>query len=144
MLVFNGHTEYAPLLAELHSRCFPTPWSKKEMSDLLHLPSTIAWVTEESFLICSHVLDEMEILAIGVLPEKRKLHLATQLMENLIIYATKNNVHKIFLEVSVTNKPAQGLYAKFGFTKSGIRRAYYTTEAGTEDALCLVKKLSDG
>ena len=144
MLVSSGHIEYAPLLAELHGRCFALPWSEKEMADLLRLPSTIVWVTEYAFLICSRVLDEMEILTIGVLPEKRKQHLATQLLEDLIIYAKGNDVHKIFLEVSVTNKPAQNLYTKFGFTKSGIRRAYYTTEAGTEDALCLIKKLSDG
>lgn len=144
MLVSNGHTEYAPLLAALHERCFPVSWSEKEMSDLLCLPSTIAWVTEESFLICGHVLDEMEILTIGVLPEKRKQHLATQLLENLITYAQGNGVRKIFLEVSTHNKAAQSLYAKFGFTKAGIRKAYYTTPNGTEDALCLVKKLSDG
>ena len=141
MLVSSGHIEYAPLLAELHGRCFPVGWSKKEMENLLGLPSTIAWVTEDSFLICSHVLDEMEILTIAVLPNKRKQHLASHLLEELMIYAQNHEVHKIFLEVSAKNKPAQGLYAKFGFVQTGIRKAYYSTPTGSEDALCLVKKI---
>jgi len=142
MLVFSGHTEYATLLAELHKHCFPIPWSEKEMFNLLQLPSTIAWVTEDCFLICSRVLDEMEILTIGVLPEKRKQHLASRLLEALITYAKSNNVHKIFLDVSVQNQPAQGLYAKFGFIRNGVRKAYYSTPAGVEDALCLIKEIS--
>ena len=141
MLVSSGHSEYAKLLAVLHGRCFSVPWSEKEMANLLNLPSTIAWVTEERFLICSHVLDEMEILTIGIIPEKRKKHLATQLLEDLITYAKENGIHKIFLDVSVNNKAAQGLYAKFGFTQVGVRKAYYTTPKGAEDALCLVKNI---
>ena len=144
MLVSSGHIEYAPLLAELHGHCFPVGWSKKEMENLLGLPSTIAWVTEDSFLICSHVLDEMEILTIGVLPDKRKQHLASLLLEDLMTYAQSHEVRKIFLEVSIQNKPAQGLYTKFGFVRSGIRKAYYSTPTGPEDALCLVKKVHKG
>ena len=141
MLVSSGHIEYAPILAALHQLCFPVPWTEEEISKLLELSTTVTWVTKDSFLICSHVLDEMEILAIGVLPEKRKQHLASSLLDSLILYARNNGVQRIFLEVSVQNEPAKNLYAKFGFVKTGIRKDYYTTPTGPKDAFCLVKKI---
>ena len=141
MLVSSGQTEYAPVIAELYRHCFPDKWSVTEIQKILALPSTVGWVTEKGFLLCSQVLDEMEIISIGVLPEYRRMHVASGLMTDLIKYATRKKIKKIFLEVSVLNMPAQRLYAQFGFKQTGIRQGYYMTENGPQDALCLTKEL---
>ena len=47
----------------------------------------------------------------------------------------------IFLETRVTNKPAKKLYEKYNFHTIGIRKGYYKTSAGREDAVvyrCLI------
>ena len=141
MLVSSGQIEYAPVIAELYRQCFSNNWSVSDIQKILALPTTIGWVTEKSFLLCSRVLDEMEIISIGVLPAYRQMHLASNLITDLIAYATREKIKKIFLEVSILNMPAQGLYTKFGFKQTGIRHGYYQTENGPVDALCLAKML---
>ena len=141
MLVSSGQIEYAPVIAELYRQCFPDKWSATEIQKILRLPTTIGWVTEKGFLICSKVLDEVEIISIGVLPNYRRMHIGSTLLSGLIDYAGRKKIKKIFLEVSVLNIPAQGLYARFGFKQTGIRKAYYQTENGMVDALCLVKEI---
>lgn len=49
-----------------------------------------------------------------------------------------SKVHKIFLEVCVHNQIAINLYKKFQFKEIGLRKNYYTTKNGKEDALILV------
>ena len=141
MLVSNGQIEYAPVLAELYRHCFPDKWSLNEIRKILMLPTTIGWLNQKGFLICSEVLDEMEIISIGVLPEYRRMHIASGLFQELLDYAKHKKIKKIFLEVSVLNIPAQKLYAQFGFKQTGIRHNYYKTENGMADALCLTKEI---
>ena len=43
----------------------------------------------------------------------------------------------IFLEVRVSNIPAQSLYKKFGFKNEGIRKGYYSKPV--EDACVMTK-----
>lgn len=141
MFIADAQTAFAPVIAELHRHCFQVPWSESDIRDLLCLPTTVGWVTESSFLLCSRVVDEMEILTVGVLPTCRRQGLASTLLTDLISYARQNQVRRIFLEVSVQNIPAQKLYSHFGFIKTGIRPGYYKTASGTTDALCLTKML---
>ena len=141
MLVSSGQTEYAPVIAELYKHCFKDRWSVSEIEQILALPTTIGWVTEKGFLICTRVLDEMEIISIGVLSEYRRMHLASALMRELMNYAKQEKVKKIFLEVSALNIAAQRLYGGFGFKQTGVRKGYYPTENGMVDALCLTKEI---
>lgn len=141
MLVASGDTAFSPILATIHAQCFDKPWSEQEMFSLLSLPTTVGWLTEHGFLLCSHVADEMEILTIGVLPAFRQQGVGFQFLQGLFTYATKNQVKHIFLEVSAENKPAQRLYQKAGFTQTGTRKNYYKTATGFTDALCFTKTL---
>lgn len=143
MLVSSGQTEYAPVIAELYRHCFSDKWSVSEIQQILALPSTVGWVTEKGFLICSRVLDEIEIISIGILPDYRRMHLASSLISDLINFARHEKIKKIFLEVSTLNTAAQGLYAHFGFKQTGYRKNYYQTENGPVDALCLTRIISD-
>lgn len=142
MLVSSGQTAFAPAFAALHKQCFDHPWSVAEWSDLLHLPTTIGWLTEQSFLLCSHVADEMEILTIGVIPSVRRQGIASALLQELLTYARAQGVHRVFLEVSAHNPAAQALYARYGFVRTGTRPNYYQTSSGLVDALCLTCPLN--
>ncbi|MGD9152045.1 MAG: ribosomal protein S18-alanine N-acetyltransferase [Gammaproteobacteria bacterium] len=92
--------------------------------------------------VISIVLDEAEILDIKINPEKRHQGYGAQLMQFLLKFAAEQKVKKIFLEVRVSNKIAIKLYQKFGFKQIAIRKDYYKTKTGREDALVLVLRLT--
>ena len=141
MLVASGDTAFSPILSTIHAQCFDRPWSEQEMFSLLSLPTTVGWLTEQGFLLCSRVADEMEILTIGVLPTFRRQGIGFCFLQDLFSFACQHQVRKIFLEVSADNLPAQHLYQKAGFIQTGIRKNYYKTATGFTDALCLTKTI---
>ena len=142
MLPVEQPIAFSSAVATLHAACFPNPWSHDEVQALLALPTTILWITDKGFLMCSQTLDEMEILTIGVLPEYRQQHIASTFLQSLLDYAKQNHVQRIFLEVSVTNLPARALYSRFDFQEIGRRKGYYQTPQGAIDALCLKRDIS--
>ena len=59
-------------------------------------------------------------------------------LENICLF----NQSKVFLlEVRQSNPIAQGLYQSFGFKEIGIRKNYYKTLNGREDAIVMTKQL---
>ena len=63
------------------------------------------------------------------------------LIKLIINDARIRNSQDIILEVRSTNIIAQALYSKLGFEKIGVRKGYYDSENGREDALVLRLKL---
>ena len=49
----------------------------------------------------------------------------------------KTGIHYIFLEVRRSNRIAINLYERIGFNETGIRKNYYKTEIGKEDAILM-------
>lgn len=88
-------------------------------------------------VVISIVLDEAEILDVDIKPEKRHQGYGTKLMHFLLKFVAEQKIKKIFLEVKVSNKNAIKLYQKFGFRQIAIRKDYYKTKTGREDALVL-------
>jgi ribosomal-protein-alanine N-acetyltransferase len=74
-------------LAELHQKCFPNkPWSADDFADLKKSGCEII-SSENGFIVWRAVLDEAEIITIGVNPESRGQGIASALltlMENEI------------------------------------------------------------
>ena len=132
---------FAPITAKIHCKCFDKGWSEEEFAKLLQLPTSRLWMTEEGFLLCSEVADEMEILTICVLPEFRRQHIAQDLLFELFRYAKGQKVKRIFLEVAEDNVAAQKLYSGAGFKQTGKREGYYKRKNGAVDALCFTKKI---
>ena len=87
-------------LADLHKICFPhKPWSADDFADLKKSGCEIV-ASQNGFIVWRTVLDESEIITIGVHPDARGAGIAIAmigLMENEI---KKNGANKIFLEVS--------------------------------------------
>lgn len=78
------------------------------------------------------MFDEAHITTIGVLPEYRGTGLGELLMVHLFSEAMARGAEWVSLEVRVSNDPAQALYQKYGFTRQGVRRRYYSDNG--EDA----------
>lgn len=112
-------------IAELHKLCFPhRPWDANEFRDLKKSGCEIV-ASGNAFIVWRTVLDEAEIITIGVHPDARGAGIASamlQIMENEI---KKTGVKKILLDVSSENVPAINLCKKLGFIENGRRPKYY-------------------
>jgi ribosomal-protein-alanine N-acetyltransferase len=78
---------------------------------------------------------EAHVINIAVREEYRGEGLGELLLIGLIDKAIRLVASMITLEVRASNQIAQGLYAKYGFTERGKRRAYYTDNR--EDAVIM-------
>ena len=112
-------------LANLHKKCFPNkPWSADDFRELKQSGCEII-MSENGFIVYRIVVDEAEIITIGVNPEKRRLGIAAAMIGIIEKNIKSQGVNKIFLEVASTNVPAQKLYENAGFKSIGLRPKYY-------------------
>jgi len=69
--------------------------------------------------------DEAHIITIAVREAYRRRGIGELLLVAAIEKAIRHKARVVTLEVRVSNLPAQALYEKYGFRKTGIRRGYY-------------------
>lgn len=136
MDVIEAGPAYAAALARLHAAAFPDdPWDERSFAALLGQPGVVCFVDERGgFLLLRVVLDEAEILSVGVTVPRQGVGGA--LMRQAIRAAGWRGVKRIHLEVAVENAAARALYAALGFMQTGLRKAYYPT-GGDALTLCL-------
>jgi ribosomal-protein-alanine N-acetyltransferase len=78
------------------------------------------------------MFDEAHITTIGVEPTYRGRSLGELLFSTLLDEAIRRGARWVTLEVRVSNVSAQALYEKYGFTRQGLRKRYYSDNG--EDA----------
>ena len=112
-------------LSNLHKKCFPNkPWSADDFRDLKNSGCEII-MSQNGFIVYRIVVDEAEIITIGVNPDFRRNGIASAMI-GIIEKTIKNQgVKKLFLEVASNNVPAQKLYENCGFLTVGLRPKYY-------------------
>ena len=81
------------------------------------------------------MVDEAHIVTIAVRQSQRHQGLGEWLLISLIDLSMQLRAKYVTLEVRESNMTAQALYEKYGFTKAGIRRKYYSDNG--EDALIM-------
>ena len=140
----GASTEDAAELARLHAAAFPpgAAWSAETITTLLGLSGVFGLRGAGGFILARRILDEAEILTLGV-PQAHQRHgLARKLVEALVRAARKSEVKKLFLEVGAENAPALALYTKVGFQKAAERKGYYVRPGKpAEDAIVMVMQL---
>jgi ribosomal-protein-alanine N-acetyltransferase len=135
-VIVEAGLAYAPVLTALHAQAFRgEPWSTESFSALLAQPGVVALLDERGgFLVLRLVLDEAEILTLGV--TRKREGIATALLEAAIELLRRRDIATLHLEVAAPNVAARALYEKAGFIQTGLRRCYY---ADGSDALTLRK-----
>jgi ribosomal-protein-alanine N-acetyltransferase len=136
----------AKALAALHSRCFPRPWKAEDFrryADMSTYPGLLAWIGPRlaGFLIVSITADEAEILTLGTASTLRRQGIASALLTRMTENVADLGATVIFLEVSVRNDAARALYERHGFVSEGLRKGYYDTPDGPEDAVIMKRAL---
>jgi ribosomal-protein-alanine N-acetyltransferase len=120
-------------------------WNRRQVADALSMPSTHALVVDHhgapiaagdasnrasaGFVLSRHVLDEEELLLIGVTPGCRRRGIGAILIGQLFDAARDRGITRIYLEMRRGN-PALHLYSKLGFEPIGERPNYYRMANG--------------
>ncbi|CAA9317961.1 MAG: Ribosomal-protein-S18p-alanine acetyltransferase [uncultured Frankineae bacterium] len=81
--------------------------------------------------------DEAFVQTIAVAPAARGTGLGSRLLTALLEEADRRGQRTVSLEVRADNAAAQRLYDRHGFTRTGVRRGYYS---GGVDALVLTRR----
>jgi ribosomal-protein-alanine N-acetyltransferase len=132
-----------PAVADLHARCFAHAWDAEFLGRMLAQPGTFCILATQAdvpagFAIGRAIVDEAEILSLGVEPGSRRNGLGVALARAAASHAAMAGALAMFLEVSAANRSARTLYERLGFREVGHRPAYYADLPGPgSDAVIL-------
>ena len=128
-------------LVEIEQLSFPTPWTEEiflhELEGNAYSHYIVLLMDDTVVGYCGSwiVLDECHITNVAIHPSYRGKGLGNELMERLLADCVEEGVCLVSLEVRRSNTIAQSMYEKYGFTKGGIRKNYYTDDG--EDAIVM-------
>ena len=135
-------------LSKLHAACFPEdPWSPRAIAEIMGIAGFFGWVAWSQEAPAGLALgqclgEECEILALGVVPERRRTGIGSALIRSVAHEARRRGARRLFLEVASDNSAARALYSARGFVQIGHRANYYRRAGGLADALVLRLLLS--
>jgi ribosomal-protein-alanine N-acetyltransferase len=138
--------EASELLASLHARAFPRPWSAAEIGKLMENPAVFALISgngaePRGFVMAWAAAGDAELLTVAVVPEARRKGIGAGLVTAAGVAALVRGSASIHLEVAEDNVAARALYAKLGYEEAGRRHAYYAGEGGSIDAIVMRRTL---
>ena len=136
--------DLAALLA-IEQRASHDPWGEGAILSQLASDVGVSLVCEEdgrlfgSLYLCC-LAPESEVLALAVLPEKRRRGIGRLLLENGMKILKSGGACVLYLDVRESNAPARALYSSLGFRENGRRRGFYS--APKEDAVLMERELN--
>lgn len=94
------------------------------------------------FAITQIVLDEATLFNIAIHPQWQRRGFGRALLEALIAELETRGVVTLWLEVRASNRAALALYEEMGFNEVTLRRNYYPSANGREDAIVMALPLA--
>jgi ribosomal-protein-alanine N-acetyltransferase len=130
----------------LEEQCFADPWTRSTFRhELLSNELAFYWVVRSDRAAAPPAVvayggywlmgDEAHIVNVAVHPDFRRRGLGTLVVTGLVDAARRAGAQLVTLEVRMSNRDAQQLYARLGFVEVGERRRYYNDNG--EDALLM-------
>ncbi len=132
-----------PQIMAIEVIAYPEPWTEGIFNDCLRVGYS-CWSLKQTdidrllgYLIVTIAANEMHILNICIDPKKQGMKLGTALLKQTIKLGEAMHITSCFLEVRLSNKAAVSLYLNNKFKKIGVRKNYYPSKKGREDALVM-------
>ncbi|HVN41761.1 MAG TPA: ribosomal protein S18-alanine N-acetyltransferase [Steroidobacteraceae bacterium] len=130
-----------PGVGAVERAAYPFPWSEGIFRDCLRV-GYLCRVAELDHTITAYGVvamgaGEAHILNLCVAERWRSHGIGRQMLMLLLERARQAGMTEAFLEVRPSNPVAIALYQSVGFVQVGLRKAYYQSTAGREDALVL-------
>ena len=131
---------------KVESKSYDNPWTIGILRDCLvnHYDFYKAEYNNNliGYIIAKISIHETHILNLTISEDYRHRGIATELLEMIFSKCYILNSLNIFLETRVDNTPAIKLYEKHNFRRISIRKNYYQTSDGKQDAIIFKKILS--
>ena len=125
----------------IESKVYPVPWSMSLFLSELALRSTrayyVAFVGRQvvGYAGLMMTAEDGHVTTIAVDPRWHRHKIGTRLLIGLAREAIARGAENMTLEVRLSNKGAQEMYRRFGFSPVGVRKGYY--QETNEDALVM-------
>ena len=125
---------------------YPFPWTRGIFHDCLNV-GYLCWLLEVdekivAYAVMSFAVGEAHLLTIVVAKDEQGKGYGKKMLNEMIQRASYDNGKTMYLEVRTSNKTAIQLYHQRGFNELGIRKNYYPSNNGREDALIFALDLS--
>lgn len=121
---------------------YPFPWTRGNFADALQAGYS-AWVLRNAsgriaaYSVMMMALDEAHLLNLSVARHAQRSGLGWRTLDWMADVARGYGGRTMLLEVRPSNEAAIRLYQRYGFERIGVRRGYYPTEGGREDAIVM-------
>ena len=134
-------------VAAIEQDAYPFPWSYGIFSDCLRIGYCCRVLELDGeisgYAILSAGAGEAHLLNLCVAESARKQGLGQFLLDGMLLEAKLKQAGRLFLEVRPSNEAALNLYRNNQFRQIGRRPDYYPDYEGREDALVMVRQLSE-
>ena len=134
---------------EIERAAMPAPWSPAMFAGEIAKPTSVCLGSFEigagrlvGYAIVSRYVDAWHVMNLVVAEDRRRLGIATGLLEELFVRTRDEGRRGFTLEVRASNDGAIRLYETMGFRAQGVRRGYYTDNR--EDAVIMWRDESPG
>lgn len=132
-------------LMAIETACHAFPWTQKTMEGCLagRYFNGALYVGEQlaGFYVGERAGPDNTLMDICIAPEFQGNGLAKALLQDFVTRSEIMSAENLFLEVRASNKAAIALYEQAGFIESGIRKNYYPSHDGKEDAILMALAL---
>lgn len=130
-----------PEVVAVEQAIYTHPWSAGNFADSLRAGYDCRTWRMQGELVGYFVLmcaaGEAHLLNLSVAASHQRRGHGAALLREASRIARSRGASAMFLEVRPSNQAGQRLYTRFGFRKVGVRRDYYPSARGREDALVL-------
>ena len=130
----------------IEQRSATYPWRKSYFTDSIESGHLCILVEQNDqpvgHCVMMTVAGEASILILTIDKGKQRKGIGKQLLQHMILLAAKSSCDTILLEVRKSNYKAFNLYLQEGFSEIGIRKNYYPTSNGHEDAVVMAMEPS--
>jgi [ribosomal protein S18]-alanine N-acetyltransferase len=121
---------------------YPFPWTRGNFMDAMQAGYS-AWVLRDAsgsvaaYSVMMMALDEAHLLNLSVARGAQRSGLGWRTLDWMADVARGYGGRTMLLEVRPSNEAAIRLYQRYGFERIGVRRGYYPTDGGREDAIVM-------
>lgn len=135
------HTDDLAAVCAIEKQVQYAPWSEKLFAEGLERHRCIVAINQQQqivgFSIVQFIVDEAHLLNIAVEPTQQKQGIGKVLLDDVLVNSQQKKASTIFLEVRESNQRAIQLYQAAGFNEIGLRKNYYPTANGKENAVIM-------
>ena len=126
---------------EIEPALYSHPWTRGNFEDSLAAGYS-CWVVECNGAVAGYGVlmigvREAHLLNLSVAVDWQRRGFGRMLLEHFMRVARASDAAQLFLEVRPSNVAARRLYVEFGFREITVRRGYYPSGRGREDAILM-------